>query len=226
MNGTFFALAFSTVLNPKLFAFDLILIANRRPRLMFACFLLGGIGLNVTIGLLDVLVFQADAVSTQGSVSAAAQLVLGLVLLGVAALIATGRPRRRQKASASGEAAAPGQKESWADRNLREPRPWLAVGIGALAGTPGAAYITALHNLVTDHYSTSTQIAAVFVFNLIQWSPVIIPFIFLEARPEATRRVLQGVIDWLTSHARRIGAALAFAVGAYLTVEGLARLLS
>ena len=226
MNGTFFALAFSTVLNPKLFAFDLILIANRRPRLMFACFLLGGIGLNVTIGLLDVLVFQADAVSTQGSVSAAAELVLGLVLLGVAALIATGRPRRRQKASASGEAAAPGQKESWADRNLREPRPWLAVGIGALAGTPGAAYITALHNLVTDHYSTSTQIAAVFVFNLIQWSPVIIPFIFLEARPEATRLVLQGVIDWLTSHAGRIGAALALAVGAYLTIEGLARLLS
>ena len=38
----------------------------------------------------------------------------------------------------------PGEKESWADRNLREPRPWLAVGIGALAGTPGAAYITAL----------------------------------------------------------------------------------
>jgi hypothetical protein len=38
--------------------------------------------------------------------------------------------------------------------------------------------------------------------------------------------VLQDVIDWLTSHARRIGAALAFAVGAYLTIEGLARLLS
>jgi hypothetical protein len=33
MNGTFFALAFSTVLNPKLFAVDLILIANRRPRM-------------------------------------------------------------------------------------------------------------------------------------------------------------------------------------------------
>jgi hypothetical protein len=54
---------------------------------------------------------------------------------------------------------------------------------------------------------------------------VLVPFALLELRPEATKRVLQGVIDWLTSHARRIGAALAFAVGAYLTISGLARLL-
>jgi hypothetical protein len=34
MNGTFFALAFSTVRNPKLFAFDLILIARRKGTLL------------------------------------------------------------------------------------------------------------------------------------------------------------------------------------------------
>ena len=41
MTGTFFALAFLSALNPKLFAFDLVRIENARPRLMFACFLLG-----------------------------------------------------------------------------------------------------------------------------------------------------------------------------------------
>ena len=219
MDTTFFALAFSTVLNPKLYALDLVLIANRRPRLMFIAFLIGGIGLNVTLGLLDVLVFQADAVSTQSSISAGLELAIGVFLLAAGAVVASGRPRRKEMAADSTA------KEGWAERNLREPRPWLALGIGALAGTPGAAYITALHNLVTGHYSTATQVAAVFVFNLIQWSPVLVPFAMLELRPEATKRVLQGVIDWLTSHARRIGAALAFAVGAYLTISGLARLL-
>jgi len=219
MDTTFFALAFSTVLNPKLYALDLVLIANRRPRLMFSAFLIGGIGLNVTLGLLDVLVFQADAVSTQSSISAGLELAIGVFLLAAGAVVASGRPRRKEMAADSTA------KEGWAERNLREPRPWLALGIGALAGTPGAAYITALHNLVTGHYSTATQVAAVFVFNLIQWSPVLVPFALLELRPEATKRVLQGVIDWLTSHARRIGAALAFAVGAYLTISGLARLL-
>ena len=43
MNAAFFGLAFRAVLNPKLFAVDL-LIENARPRLMFACFLLGGMG--------------------------------------------------------------------------------------------------------------------------------------------------------------------------------------
>ena len=219
MDTTFFALAFSTVLNPKLYALDLVLIANRRPRLMFIAFLIGGIGLNVTLGLLDVLVFQADAVSTQSSISAGLELAIGVFLLAAGAVVASGRPRRKEMAADSIA------KEGWAERNLREPRPWLALGIGALAGTPGAAYITALHNLVTGHYSTATQVAAVFVFNLIQWSPVLVPFALLELRPEATKRVLQGVIDWLTSHARRIGAALAFAVGAYLTISGVARLL-
>ena len=219
MDATFFALAFSTVLNPKLYALDLVLIANRRPRLMFIAFLIGGIGLNVTLGLLDVLVFQADAVSTQSSISAGLELAIGVFLLAAGAVVASGRPRRKEMAADSTA------KEGWAERNLREPRPWLALGIGALAGTPGAAYITALHNLVTGHYSTATQVAAVFVFNLIQWSPVLVPFALLELRPEATKRALQGVIDWLTSHARRIGAALAFAVGAYLTISGLARLL-
>jgi len=219
MDTTFFALAFSTVLNPKLYALDLVLIANRRPRLMFIAFLIGGIGLNVTLGLLNVLVFQADAVSTQSSISAGLELAIGVFLLAAGAVVASGRPRRKETTADSTA------KEGWAERNLREPRPWLALGIGALAGTPGAAYITALHNLVTGHYSTATQVAAVFVFNLIQWSPVLVPFALLELRPEATKRVLQGVIDWLTSHARRIGAALAFAVGAYLTISGLARLL-
>jgi hypothetical protein len=220
MDATFFALAFSTILNPKLYALDLVLIANKRPRLMFIAFLVGGIGLNVTLGLLDVLVFRADVVSTQGSVSAGIELAIGLLLLAVGVLVASGRPRRTQRPEDSTA------REGWTERNLREPRPWLALGIGALAGTPGAAYITALHNLISDDYSTATQVAGVFVFNLIQWSPVLVPFVFLEARPDATKRVLQGVIDWLTSHARTIGAALAFAVGAYATISGLARLLS
>jgi len=56
MNAEFFALAFSTVLNPKVLGIDLLLIANSRPRMMFLCFPLGGIGMSVTVGLLDVLV--------------------------------------------------------------------------------------------------------------------------------------------------------------------------
>ena len=61
MNAEFFALAFVAALNPKLLAVDLLLIENRRPRAMFLCVLVGGLTVAITIGLLDVLVFHADA---------------------------------------------------------------------------------------------------------------------------------------------------------------------
>jgi hypothetical protein len=86
MNAAFFGLAVLAALNPKLFAVDLLLIENARPRLMFACFLLGGMGVSLAIGLLDVFVLHADAVKTQGSVSAGLDLALGVPLLAIGVL--------------------------------------------------------------------------------------------------------------------------------------------
>ena len=77
MNAEFFALAFIAALNPKLLALDLLLIENRRPRAMFLCLLLGGMTVALTIGLLDVLVFRADAIKAQGKVSAGVDLGCG-----------------------------------------------------------------------------------------------------------------------------------------------------
>jgi hypothetical protein len=65
VNAEFFALAFVAALNPKLLAVDLLLIENRRPRAMFLSVLFGGLTVALTIGLLDVLVFQANAINSQ-----------------------------------------------------------------------------------------------------------------------------------------------------------------
>src|SRR6516164_6842377 len=97
MNAEFFVLAFTAALNPKLLAVDLLLIENRRPRAMFLCLLLGGITVGITIGLLDVLVFHLDAIKSQKTVSAGVDLALGLLLLTVGALVATGRLHGRRK---------------------------------------------------------------------------------------------------------------------------------
>src|ERR1035441_1455728 len=91
MNATFFGLAFLAALNPKLLGVDLLLIQSGRPRPMFACFLSGCIGVALTVGLLDVFVVHADAIKTQGSISAGLDLALGVALLVIGALVATGR---------------------------------------------------------------------------------------------------------------------------------------
>ena len=227
MNAEFFALAFIAALNPKLLALDLLLIENRRPRAMFLCLLFGGMTVALAIGLLDVLVFHADAIKAQGKVSAGVDLALGLLLLAAGALLATGRLHGRRKAPVPAGDAQPGRpekKDGWAQRALAEPRFGLAMLVGALIGIPGASYLTALHILVTGKSSTATQVIAVAVFVLIDFLLIIIPFAFLELRPEATKALLKHTQDWLLGHAARLIAAIALLLGAYLAVSGLIRL--
>ena len=227
MNATFFALAFIAALNPKLLAVDLLLIENRRPRMMFLCVLLGGLTVGITIGLLDVLTIKADAISSQKTVSAGVDLALGLLLLAVGALVATGRLHGRRKAAVQegdGQPDREEEKDGWARRVLAEPRFGLAALVGVLIGLPGAAYLTALHNLVAGKYSTATQVTAVIVFVLIEFLLIIIPFGFLVLRPEGTRAALRSGQDWLRGHTRQLIAYTCLILGAYLTVSAIIRL--
>ena len=228
MNAEFFALAFTAALNPKLLALDLLLIENRRPRAMFLCVLLGGMTVALTIGLLDVLTVHADAISAQGKASAGVDLAVGLLLLVAGGLLATGRLHGRRRApvpAGTGPPDKPGKKkDGWAARVLAEPRLGLAMLVGALVGLPGASYIAALHNLVAGKYSTLTQVVAVVVFVVIEFLLILIPFAFLELRPEATKARLKRTQDWLLRQALQLMAGIALVLGAYLTISALIRL--
>jgi hypothetical protein len=184
----------------------------------------------LTIGLLDVLVFHVDAIKHQGTVSAGTDLALGLLLLAAGALLATGRlhgPRKAPVPAGDGQPEKPEKpekKDGWAQRVLSEPRLGLAMLVGALIGIPGVSYLTALHNLVTGKSSTATQIIAVIIFVIIDFLLIIIPFAFLELRPEATKALLKHSQDWLLGHALQLMTAIALLLGAYLAISGLVRL--
>jgi len=227
MNAAFFGLAFLAALNPKLLALDLVLIENRRPRVMFLCVLLGGMTVALTIGLLDVLALRADAIKHQASVSAGVDLGLGLFLLAAGALLATGRLHGRRKAPVPAGARPPDKpekKDSWVQRALAEPRLGLAVLVGAVIGIPGASYLAALHNLVTGKSPAATQVIAVVIFVIIDFLLIIIPYAFLELRPEATKARLKHTQECLFSHALQLMATIALLLGAYLAISGLVRL--
>ena len=227
MTAEFFALAFTAALNPKLLAIDLLLIENRRPRAMFLSILAGGIATGVTIGLIDVLVVRADHIRSQGKPSAAVDLALGLILLVLGASILGGLINRLRAAKARrGRPEQPekDRKESWATRVLREPHLGLAALIGVVIGLPGAAYISALHNLVAGHYPTATQIVAVFVFIVIEFLLIIIPWLCLELWPAGTAIRLKRAQDWLAGHVAQLAGWICILLGAYLTISASVRL--
>ncbi len=196
--------------------------------MMFLCVLLGGLTVGITIGLLDVLTVHPNTVNSQKTVSAGIDLALGLLLLAVGALVATGRLHGRRKAEAPAGDGQPDKpekekKDSWA-RLLAEPRLGLAMLIGAVCGIPGASYLAGLHILTTSKSSTANQIVGVVLFVLIEFLLVIIPFSFLELRPEATKATLNKAQGWLVGHTRQLIAYTALILGAYLTISALIRL--
>jgi uncharacterized membrane protein len=230
VSAEFFALAFTAALNPKLLAIDLLLIENRRPRAMFLCILAGGIATGATIGLIDVLLVHADHIRSQGKPSAAVDLALGLILLVLGALTLTGvitrlgaalRARRGRSQKTNNDSS---DSDSWATRVLGEPRLGLAVLIGVLIGLPGAAYLTALRNLVAGMYPTATLIVAVFAFVVIEFLLIIIPWLCLELWPAGTAARLKRAQDWLAGHVAQLIGWICILLGAYLTVSATVRL--
>jgi Sap, sulfolipid-1-addressing protein len=162
---------------------------------MCLCVLLGGMTVALTIGLLDVLTVHADAISSQGKAGAGVDLALGLLLLVVGGLLATGRLHGRQRApvpAGTGPAEQPEKKDGWAQRAPAEPR----LGLAMLVGLPGASYLDALHHLIAGKYSTATQVLAVVVFVVIEFLLIIIPYVFLELWPEATKARLKRTHEW------------------------------
>ena len=76
----------------------------------------------------------------------------------------------------------------------------------------------------TSKSPTATQVLGVILFVLIEFLLIIIPFAFLELRPEATKAALKKTHGWLLGHARQLMAYTALVLGAYLTVTALVRL--
>jgi ABC-type Na+ efflux pump permease subunit len=223
MNAYFFGLAFLAAANPKLLGVDLLLIDNRRARAMFLALLVGAMAMTLTVGIVDVLVVQADTIDTQGSASATLELVLGAALLLFGVLLGTGRIHRRQNDRAARGRSGRDEGEGRMARALREPRLGLAFLVGLVVGTPGASYIAALHHLVTGHYSTANQIVGVILFCLIEYVLIIVPFLFLCFQPEATELKLRAFSSWLASHARQLIAWVTIVVGVYMVIDGLVR---
>ena len=89
------------------------------------------------------------------------------------------------------------------------------------AASPAAPTSAALHILVTSKSSTANQVIGVILFVLIEFLLIIIPFAFLELRPEATKAALKNAQDWLARHARQLMAYTALVLGAYLAISGL-----
>jgi hypothetical protein len=220
VDATVVTLALLAAMNPKLLAFDLLMIENRRAQAMFAAFACGALGMAVTLGILQITVLKVTVIGTQRTLDAGVSLAMGVVLLTLGVLILRGRLRP----SRARAGRRPSRMEIWTRRALVEPHPGAAYAVGLLAGIPGASYLTALRSLINGGDPLGAQVLAVVVFNVIQFAVVLVPLVALSRWPEETSRRLRGAHDWLMGHAWLIIACVVVAAGAYLALTGALRL--
>jgi hypothetical protein len=221
-NVLFFSL--TAMANPTLVAVTTVMLLLPSPRRLMVGYLVGALGMSISIGLAIVFAFQnAGAVKTaQRTVSPAVDIVVGVLLLAIAALLASGRPaalrqRRRARTANGGEKKTPRWQRYLIDRgSLR-----IAIVVGALLTLPGASYLAALHAIIKLDADPTPTVLLVLMVNVIMLSLLEVPLIAFTVAPDWTPGAIARVRAWFARYGLRAGIYAAAIVGALLVVRGV-----
>jgi hypothetical protein len=210
---------------PTLLAVVVVALTRPAPARMLAAFLLGGFIASVLIGF--VLLAVADSADLMSgdrgrSIGGGVQLAVGLLSLLIAAMLMSDRelPHRKRPKQTAEEKPDP-----WTKRLLRRDSVPIAFALGIVLDLPSLWYLTALSRISQAGYSTTTDAVLVLAFNVIMFLLIEIPLAFFVLAPARADEFTAGFNTWLRSNIRLIGAAIAAALGAYLTIAGLVALL-
>jgi hypothetical protein len=233
-------LAFEAALYPTLLAAVVILLSLDRPARLIAAYLVGGMTISISLGLLIVeLLGGSNAVQNEQSLlSWTGDLAIGglAVLLAVALAthaddrVRTRRQARRSVLVAAGEAAAPvvpdpaakaPNAEPWSQRILSRGSVPVVFAAALFVNVPGAAYLVALKDIAAADQSFAADLSQILVFNVIMFLLAEIPLVGLLVAPDKTGALVDGMNTWLRDHSRQLAIGVCFTLGVYLIVRGL-----
>lgn len=218
-------LAFSAALNPTLLAATTVMLLLPKPRNLMLGYLLGAMMTSVSLGLVIVFFLEeSGAVEvTQNTLSPAADIALGVILLIVARVISAERDailkeRRERRKAANGP-------PRW-QQALSRGTPRTTFVIGALLTLPGASYLVALTRLAKDDLGTPESILVVVGFNLIMLALLELPLLSYLLQPDATPGRVERFKASLRRDGRRIAIRIATVAGMLLVLRGAVTLIA
>ena len=189
------------------------LLRAAHPRRVLAAYLLGGLAFSVAIGILVVALFHGAGLDYRDSdVYSAIALAGGILALGFAAAVATGRRQLPSRAE--------GAEDSAMIRRLRQPSLATAAVAGVVTHLPGLFYVLALNAIIAGHHSLPDEIAQVLVFNALWFGGTIGFVVIFLLRPGAARRALARANDLGRRHSREITVGAFTVAGLYLAIKG------
>jgi hypothetical protein len=145
--------------------------------------------------------------------SAALDLALGVLLIGLAVYLRRRQPRPPK----------PGG-QSRIERYLQSRRLAFVLGI-TLYALPSPIYVAAVKTISDAKLSTSSKLVALAVTVTVMLWLIELPMLMLLLIPDRASMTLEQINAWFARHGRRLAVLACTAAGCYLTVKGLADLI-
>ncbi len=193
---------------------------------MLVGYLMGGALVSVGLGLIALVVLgQSGWVEgPEPTLTPALELVMGALALLLAYAVATGRAQkfRDRRRKTPQEPTGP----SWSNRVLARGSGLVAFFVGMVMSLPSVYYIAALPYIAENFSGAAAQVGLVLLFNAIQFAFVEVPIIGYLVAPERTTALVQRFMAGVKAHAQQVVVIVVAAIGVYMIVEGLLKLLT
>jgi Sap, sulfolipid-1-addressing protein len=226
--GDIFLLSLAAAVYPALLASAVVILALPQPRGLLLGYLIGGMTVSITAGLLIVPAFEDSnpVIGSKSTVSPGAYIFAGVLLLAVAWLLGTRRGRDLTERRRARPKKPQRDKPSWTNRVLSRESAYVALGVGAVMNLPGPWYLLALRDIADGSYSRPTQIGLIVLFNVVMFTLIEVPLVGYLLQPDRTAARVAAFNDWLGRNARNIVAILALGIAVYAIVSGVAAIVS
>lgn len=209
------ALALLCAVRPTALASVYALLSSSKPARPLAAYVIAGAASSAIAGAIVVSALHGVRIETGTStVNAAIELAGGIVALGLAAAVATGRLTGVLR---SGHPRG----DSRLARHLRDPSLRVAAGAGVATHLPGLLYLLGLNAIADAEPPLLDGLLAVLVFDAI-WLAIPVAALLVSVRsPEVARAAIGRVSAWIAARERGLLILAFTAIGAYFTARGL-----
>jgi hypothetical protein len=211
MLATVLVMALAVSVEPFRIGMTVLMLNRPRPALHLLAFLCGGFAMGTTVGLVVLFLFRRILLGTNYVTVPRVQILIGLLLLFVAAIVAVDVFARL--------GAGPARLTTPARKLLKGDSLSVAGIAGLSIALPSVDYLGALAVILASRTAALTQVAALVMFNMVAFALVEIPLLAYLLAPKATARSVTVLHDWIRSRRRRDVAILLAAIGcAFLAV--------
>jgi len=213
---TVLVMALAVSVEPFRIGMTVLMLNRPRPALQLFAFLCGGFAMGTTVGLVVLFVFRRILLGSSYVTVPRAQLLIGLLILGIAGFVAVDVPARL--GSRPAKLATPA-------RRLMSGGSLSIAGIAGLSiALPSVDYLAALAVILASRAAVVNQVAALLMFNVVAFALVEIPLLAYLVAPTATAGAVTALNNWIRSRRRRDVAILLAAIGCVFLAVGAAGL--